>query len=262
MTGVVRAPDGVPIAYDVRGQGETTLLFIHCWACDRSYWRGQLDVFARDWRVVSLDLGGHGASGAERAAWSIKGLAGDVVAVADALGLRRMILVGHSMGGPVALEAARRLGGRVVGVVGVDNLHDAERKMPAEFMARTAQRFEADFVATMTDFIRSMFPPGTDPGVASFILSKATSANRKVALALFRDFANLDLPGALSAVKVPIRCVNAAPRPPSGPPTAVATNRKYADFDAVLLDGVGHFLMLEKPAEFNAKLREVLAPFK
>jgi pimeloyl-ACP methyl ester carboxylesterase len=83
-----------------------------------------------------------------------------------------------------------------------------------------------------------------------------------VVVALFRDFANVDLPRALKAVKVPIRCVNAAPRPPSGPATAVATNRKYADFDAVLLGGVGHFPLLEKPSELNARLREVLATFK
>ena len=56
---------------------------------------------------------------------------------------------------------------------------------------------------------------------------------------------------ALSAVKVPVRCINAKPYSPSSFDTAIEANRNYADFDAVLMEGVGHYLMLEKPEEFN-----------
>ncbi|NIS33422.1 MAG: alpha/beta hydrolase, partial [Actinobacteria bacterium] len=51
---------GLTLHYDTRGSGDTALVFVHCWACDRAYWREQLDVFADRYRVVSLDLGGHG----------------------------------------------------------------------------------------------------------------------------------------------------------------------------------------------------------
>jgi len=56
----------------------------------------------------------------------------------------------------------------------------------------------------------------------------------------------------------PVRALNAAPRPDEGTATAVETNRKYADFDVVLMEGVGHFLMLERPGEFNARLSQLL----
>ncbi len=79
-------------------------MFIHCFACDRSYWHNQLEAFAQKHKVVSLDLGGHGASTRDRQEWSILGLGGDVLAVVDGLRLKRVILVGHSMGGLVALK--------------------------------------------------------------------------------------------------------------------------------------------------------------
>ena len=120
VTGTAHSADGAAIAYDVRGKGDITLVFIHGWACDRSFWREQLDIFARDYRVVALDLGGHGDSQVDRDAWSLAVLGGDVQAVADELNLNRVILIGHSLGGMVSLEAARLMPERVLGVVGVD----------------------------------------------------------------------------------------------------------------------------------------------
>jgi pimeloyl-ACP methyl ester carboxylesterase len=149
VTAKARAADGVAVAYDVRGQGDMALVFIHGWACDRSFWREQLDVFAEDYRVVALDLGGHGESGADREAWSMTTLGGDVQAVVENLNLERVVLVGHSMGGVVALEAARLMPQRVVGIVGVDTLHDAEVEYSPELAREAVALFRADFRETM-----------------------------------------------------------------------------------------------------------------
>jgi pimeloyl-ACP methyl ester carboxylesterase len=74
-----------------------------------------------------------------------------------------------------------------------------------------------------------------------------------------RTFFALDLRPLFSSAGVPIRCVNAPPDPAKGRlPTRVDRNRTYADFDAVLLDGAGHYPMVERPASFTARLREVL----
>jgi pimeloyl-ACP methyl ester carboxylesterase len=261
-TATVAAPDGVPIVYEVRGEaeaGEPALVFVHCWGCDRTYWREQLDVFAADYRVVAMDLAGHGESGTGRESWKILDLAGDVEAVADALGLERMILIGHSMGGPVALEAARRMPGRVAGIVAVDTLHNADYEFPPEAVAQLVAAFEADFAGTVAGFIRGMYQPGADPAVVDWTVKKAQGTNQEAAIALMRDFGSLDFPAAFAAAKVPIRAINAAPAGPMQPVTEIEINRKYADFDAVLIEGVGHFLQLERPAELNARLREVVA---
>ena len=124
--GTARTADGVPIRYEVRGRGDPALVFIHGWASDRSVWQEQVNIFARGHTLVTVDLGGHGASGANRASWSIASLAQDVVTVVKALGLKRVVLIGHSMGGPVALLAAGRMPDRILGVIGVDTLHNAE----------------------------------------------------------------------------------------------------------------------------------------
>lgn len=253
--GTVRAPDGVPIVYQVSGRGEPTLFFVHCWCGNRAFWENQIAEFSRDHRVVALDLAGHGASGDGRAHWSIEGYAGDVLAVADELHLSNTILIGHSMGGPVSLATAARMKGRVIGVIAVDTLHDAEFHFDRQHMDTIAASFEKDFAGTMDGAIRSMSRTDGDPKVTTWIIEQTSKARPAVAIALFRDFSNLDFPRLMRSAGVPVRCINAAPYPPSQLETKIATNRKYCDFDADVIEGVGHFLQLEKPAEVNAKLR-------
>jgi len=129
LAAIVPAPDGVPIHYSVRGKGDPALVFVHCWSCDRKLWDNQVSVFSKDHRVVTIDLPGHGESGKGRKDWSIGGFGEDVKTVVGKLGLRRVVLIGSSMGGPVALEAARRMPERVVAIVPVDTLHNVEERI-------------------------------------------------------------------------------------------------------------------------------------
>jgi pimeloyl-ACP methyl ester carboxylesterase len=253
-----RSGDGVPIAYDSRGKGETALVFIHGWCGDRSFWKDQLDAFADRYRVVAIDLGGHGASGRDRADWTVESMADDVEAVLKALDLKRAILVGHSMGGPISLLVAKRMPDRVMAVVGVDTLHNVEFKWPEEQSKQILAAMEADFEKLTRDFMKGMVPESTDPALVKSLIDKVLTADRKMAIGVMRSMTGFDTKAALAGAKVPVRCINAAPGLPFAMPTAVDVNRKHGDFDVVLIDGVGHFPMLEKPKEFNEKLAEVL----
>src|SRR5207245_3399812 len=116
-----------------------------------------------DYRVGALDQAGHGESGKGRKLWNVSGLAGDVEAVVKALGLKRVILIGHSMGGPVGLLAAKRMPGKVVAVVGVDTLQNAEFKMPEEASKTFLEAFEADFKGSMRVGLSGLVHEKTDP---------------------------------------------------------------------------------------------------
>ncbi|MEW6074495.1 MAG: alpha/beta hydrolase [Planctomycetota bacterium] len=259
-TATAASSDGLPIAYDEQGRGDAALVFVHGWCCNRSFWAAQTSLFAADHRVVTLDLGGHGASGRARAEWKLESLARDVAAVVETLDLHRAVLVGHSMGGPVCLLAARLLPDRVAGVVGVDTLHDADFVYPEGMWDEVQAGLEADFAGFTRGFVAQMFPPDADPALQERVAATMSAADPAVGLALIRAMRGFDPQAALRACPAPVRCINAA----GEMATDVAGNRAYApSFDAVTMSGVGHFLMMERPGEFNlhlaAVVRELLA---
>ena len=112
--------------------GDLTLLFVHGWSCDRSYWREQVPLFSNGFHVVLVDLAGHGESGLGRECYTMRAFAEDLVAVVDAIDAQQVILIGHSMGGGVIAEAARLLPNRVIGLIGIDTLQDVSYSMTSE----------------------------------------------------------------------------------------------------------------------------------
>jgi pimeloyl-ACP methyl ester carboxylesterase len=88
--GRVASWDNVAISYDVQGEGEPALVFVHGWSCDKSYWRLQVPYFAKRHKVVTIDLGGHGESGIGRETWTMEAFGKDVAAVVEELELGRV----------------------------------------------------------------------------------------------------------------------------------------------------------------------------
>ena len=259
---IVRAEDGVNIFSEIRGKGDTTLIFLHGWCGDHEYWKHQADVFAANYRLIALDQAGHGESGKNRETWTVSGLAKDVESIVKTLDLKRVILVGHAMGGPVALIAAKRMPGKVIGVIGVDTLQNAEVKMPEEVTKKFLADFATDFKGTMRSGFDLMLTERTDAELKNWLLTRAEAQNQKMALALMRDLFELDVKALLKEARVPVRCINSAGGYQLFRATDIEINKKYADYDAVTIENVGHYPMLEKPAEFNEKLRNVLKEFR
>jgi pimeloyl-ACP methyl ester carboxylesterase/ketosteroid isomerase-like protein len=251
VVGTVPSADGVPIRYEASGQGSPAVVLVHCWTCDRHLWDHAAPRLARDHRVVTIDLAGHGESGRARKAWTIEAFGEDVRAVVEALGLDRVVLVGHSMGGPVILEAARRLPGRVVGLVPVDTLQNVEDKTPPDQIAAFLAPFRTDYKASAEGFIRKyMFVPGSAPALIDRIVVKTREAPAAIAVACLEAAFGYDAAPAFEAMAAPIRAINAERFP-----TDREANRRHApQFDAVLMKGVGHYLMLEDPDRFDPLL--------
>ena len=116
---VAFSADGIPIHFEVRGErtAQPTLVLIHGWSHDRRFWEPHSTTLAATYQIVAMDLAGFGRSGADRLVWTMEAFGKDVAAVVDTLGLERVVLVGFSMGAPVALEAALQMTGVVVGSV-------------------------------------------------------------------------------------------------------------------------------------------------
>lgn len=252
-------PERVHIQYRVYGQGQPTVLLIHGWSCDSNYWAAQIKPLAAHYTVVTVDLAGHGASGANRSDFSMASFAGDVAAVADALpATSKLILVGHSMGGPVAVEAAGLLADRVIGIVAVDSLQGIGTKPPSAAQnARMLAPFEKDFIGATRKLVASaFFRKDADPIFMRRVADDMSQAPPSVALPALRALNSWDGTRQLAALRVPLIAINSDLH---GPTNESRIRAVAPTFRAVTIPGTDHFLMMERPDVFNAELLKQLA---
>jgi len=249
-TGEVKSFDGMRIAYEARGAGDITVVLVHGWSCDRSYFRYQLASLSTRYQVVAIDLAGHGESSLGRQNSTITSYGEDVAAVVKKLGLKRVVLVGHSMGGDVVVAAARLLKGRVAGLIWLDDYKSlGPPRSDADIEAFVA-RFRTDFPAMVEKMARRLFRPDADPSVEEPIIRDMKQAPPQVAIpSLESSFKyEREIPGALAALKLPVIAINA-----DIGPTDEASLAKYG-VKTVVMYGVGHFMMLEDPPRFDGLL--------
>lgn len=262
MEGATVSRDGVEIAFTTHGAGGAAgaaVVLVHGWAGNRTYWDGQIDFFAERYEVVAIDLAGHGASGLGRSDWDLAAFGDDVVAVIDAVAPERVALVGHSMGGDAVVHAARRLGSRVAGLVWVDafrSLGNEQASSPAEIEAFVAP-FREDFSAAVDRFVRSLFGESADVDLVDRVAASMAATHREAALACLPRARNRQPPilDALLHISAPIVAIN----PDSGS-TDLDSMRRHG-VEPIVLDGVGHFLMMEAPDRFNPVLAATLESF-
>jgi pimeloyl-ACP methyl ester carboxylesterase len=163
--------------------------------------------------------------------------------------------VGHSMGGDVVVEAALRLGERVAGVIWVDTYQTLEDPSSPEELDAFVEPFRRDFSGQTRTFIRGLFPPTADPVLVDWVAEDMASAPPGIAVDAGAYAWGNDGPilGALDRLAVPVVAIN-----PDDRPTDVDSLRRHG-VSTVIVHGVGHFPMLEDPAQFNRVLDEVVA---
>jgi pimeloyl-ACP methyl ester carboxylesterase len=246
--------DGMTIHSSAVGAGPT-IVFVHGWTCDSSSWTGQVPSFAKDYRVITLDLPGHGRSGSPQDGKLSMDLFARAVEAARAEaggGAERIVLVGHSMGAPVIRQYAHLYPEHVAGLVAVDGPLDIS--VFAELPDFPPNLTGPEGRATRENIIRSMFIAETPVAVQEKILTMMLAAPEATAV------------GAMNAVLDPaLRWTDVIHAPAlsvyagtANVPDPAATKRLYPNHDATQMPGTGHFLMMEKPDEFNRVLDEFL----
>lgn len=246
--------DGVRIAYSVSGDAETALVFIHAGMSNRSDWNRQHAIFADQFRVITLDLAGHGESGQSRPQWGMPQFARDVNAVMDAERVSRAVLIGNSLGGPVALEAALFAPGRVIAIIGVDTLQDLGRTIDADMMRNAAEEWGKDPKASLDRGLRLLLHDDMDPALYADIRQRMARTPPEVVCAMYRSFGGYNAGAAATKAQVPIRCINGD----KFPLNLEEIRRIAPDYDAVVLPHIGHYPMLECPDAFNRALCKFL----
>ena len=245
--------DGIPLHFTVAGKGPATVILVHGWTCDETSWSEQVPALEGRFQTVTVDLPGHGRSGSPAdGKFSMDLFARAVEAVRAEVGAERVVLVGHSMGTPVIVQYARTYPQRTVAMVFADGVvtlgANLGHKPNTEHMkGPEGPKFrEAN--------TRGMFSASTTPELQRKIIRMMQTAPASTAA------------GAMEAMYEPAIWKNDAIALPvlaiyserSGLASRALMQQHYPHLEYTEIPGTGHFLMLEKPAEFNRVLLEFL----
>jgi pimeloyl-ACP methyl ester carboxylesterase len=250
--------DGVSIAWRRFGQGEPAIVLVHGWAANSSIWRAQLAALAARYSVITLDLAGQGASGANRQSWSLPNFAQDVAAVVARLPNAQVILVGQGMGGPVALEAAPLLGARLHGIIGVETFRTIGQPPPLPSqLEQNLRPFRADFAGAVQRFVTAtLFHAQADPALVRMVVGLMAQTVPERGVAALAELNRLDYAAILPAVKAPIVVIDSDL---GGAVDVGRLQRSDPQLRVITLSGADSFAMLDDPARFNSALLQAIA---
>ena len=252
--------DALAIHSSTTGKGAKTVILVHGWTCDETTWTSQVPALSKDFRVITLDLPGHGKTGSPKSGKLTMDLFAQAVeAVRAEAKADKVVLVGHSMGTPVVVQYARLFPQHVAGLVFVDGLVGMN---PAADPNGTAQ--QAKMMAgpqgrqNREQMIRGMFSASTTPVLQTKILDMMLAPPESTAVGAM----NATFDQAIwkqDTLSMPILGLYADH---SG-----LGNRDYMKTHFPALEyheiaATGHFLMLEKPEEFNRLLSAFLTDTK
>jgi pimeloyl-ACP methyl ester carboxylesterase len=233
-----------------RGDG-LPVVFAHSLAGNSSQWKAQLEHLRPNHRAIAFDFRGHGRSEpAKNGDYSIAGMAGDIAAVVDALGLDRFVLVGHSMGGGAALAYAGAHPERVTGLLLVDPIGDA-KQIPRADVKSFLGGFESDYDHASQEHWTGI--AGPDNAVRSRLLADLRATPRETVVPVLRSVMQFDPDSALARYKGPILSVVTPYND-----AAFSLHRLGKGFPHRVVTGTGHWIQLDKPDEFNRLLDEFL----
>ena len=247
------------IDYQSCGSGDLTLLLVHGWCIDQTYWSYQQDGFCSDYRIVTIDLPGFGRSGKNRTDWSIEQYGKDIKAVIEQLQLKNVVLVGHSMGGDIILEAALN-NQEVIALVGIDNFKEVGLKFDTQLKQEIDGFLEVlahNFTEVSSAYAEgALFHPTTDSMVINRVVNSIVSSDSIVAVETIRGLFDYTTNESrkLKQLNKKMYLINSS----NTPTDTVALAKTGVAFDLHEIAGTGHYPMIEKPGEFNKKLRLVL----
>ena len=246
--------DGNEIAFTVQGKGELALIFVHGWSCNKSYWKNQTKEFAKNYKVVALDLIGHGQSTANRKSYTMQLFGQDVAAVVNQLKLSKVILIGHSMAGAVILEAKKILKDKVIGIIGVDTYQVLDVGETEERAEQFLSTFKSNYLGSVEAYLGNLFTEGRDTSFTNSIIRDLQKMPKERGIDIFRNILKYNYEKAVRETNPKIIAVNSD----RFPVKLEKVKKIIPSFEFKIVPNTDHFLMLENPTEFNNKLNEAI----
>ncbi len=253
-----------PLHYQLSGKGDQTVVFIHGWCIDGTYWDNQVRFLQDKYQVLTLDLAGHGQSVTGKKQYSIPEHAGDVVNLINELELENLILVGHSMSGNIILHIYDKIPSRVVGMIGVDNLHQLGRVPTEEEKTQVAGFFTAmrqDFSNLAGEFaLVNLFTGQTPDSIKTRVVRDFQSADPELAISTLESLQNEYIAEQTLAPKLKAPLYLILSDNGAQPLYNEESLKKYcgAGFRVWTIPGTGHYPMIEDVDGFNRVLSEIL----
>jgi len=250
--------DGVRLYYELAGSGDPPLVFVHGWCCDRTFFQPQVDHFQTTHTVTALDLRGCGTSDCPANGYDIPSLADDVAAVCRTAGIGWPVIVGHSLGGMIAIELAARYPSLPTAVVAVDpgpiNLTPEAR---CAFEAFATQLAGPDGEAVRRAWVDSdgMFGTTDDADRRQRIIETMCAVPLTAAAAVIRELVAWNGVGALLLCGVPILVLLSSTGGSNDPARLFALK---PDLTVGVTVGSGHFNQLDVPEQVNAMITRFL----
>jgi sigma-B regulation protein RsbQ len=240
--------DGIKIHSSTAGKGPKTVILVHGWTCDETTWDAQVPELSKEFRVITLDLPGHGRSGSpQNGKLSMDLFARAVEAVRKDSKAERVVVVGHSMGTPVVIDYARLYPEHTAAMVFVDGMVT----MAAGGRIPDASSMQGpDGLKARETMIRGMFSASTTPDEQKHILSMMLAAPESTAVGALQ--ATVDTANWKGDVFIEPVLGIYADHSASGNREYMKTHFPNMDYHEIA--GTGHFLMIEKPQEFNRLL--------
>ncbi|MDQ1305518.1 MAG: hypothetical protein QG671_1349 [Actinomycetota bacterium] len=257
------------------GLGDPPILFVHGFGCDLSDWQAQFERLRARNRLVACDLRGHGATPGLPADCSIETYGSDVALLLEELDLSAVVLVGHSMGCRVVLEAYRKAPERVAGIVLLDGSAVGAGDPVSAERAMAQQLDDEGYEHFVRRFFEAMFTPASDPDVKDAIIERALRMPTPVGRALFPRLARWDagtMDAALAGVSVPLMVlqstamnadrVRVSLRPGQSSPWLELIGTQIPRARIEVLPGAGHFPHVEQPDDVAALIGDFVASLR
>ena len=248
--------DGLSLYYEQSGSGDSPLVFIHGWCCNHSFFQPQCDYFKASHSVTTLDLRGCGSSDAPEGGYDIPTLADDVAWLCRELGLSKPIVIGHSLGGMIAIELAARYPSLARAVVAddpgaIDPLPSALKLYAG--LATQLEGPEGDRVRQA--YIEGMFLAGDETARKRWIIETMCSVPQRIAAAVLRGVLAWNGVGALLLCNVPLLVLKADAGGSNAPARLLALK---PDIHIGITVGAGHFHQLEVPEQVTPMIEKFI----